>query len=204
MKTIRILSFTIVTFLFTTSCDWNPSHTVIGKGDVESMEVQVPEFDGVSVTGTCNVDIQIGATQHVELSAQPEVLDVMTYEVRNGILQIGLKNGYTVKNSKDISASIVIPELSYVAVTGAGDYELKGSVQGFLDINITGTGNVNAFDLEVEDCTIQISGAGNCEVNVNNSLDVFVSGVGNIFYKGNPTVSSDISGVGNLTDVNGK
>ena len=204
MKAIRFFSLTIIPLLFATSCDWNPSHTVVGQGDLESMEVEVPEFTGVSVTGTCDVELLIGATQHVELRAQSQVLDVMTYEVRNGILQIGFKNGYTVKNSKDISANIVVPELSYVAVTGAGDYKLRGTQQGFLDINITGTGNVNAFEMEVEDCAIQISGAGNCEVNVTNSLEIFVSGVGNIFYKGNPTISSDISGVGNVMDVNGK
>jgi len=204
MKTIRIFSLTIITLLFITSCDWYSPQTVVGSGDVESMEVLVPEFTGVSVTGTCNVDIQIGETQYVKLSAQPQVLDVMTYEVRNGILQIGYKPGVTVNSNKDISADIVIPEVSYVAVTGAGDFELSGSEQEILDIDITGTGNVNAFDMEVDECTIRISGAGNCEVNVGNSLDVYVSGVGNIFYKGNPTLSSDISGVGNVTDVNGK
>jgi hypothetical protein len=204
MKTIRIFSFAIIAALFITSCDWYSSHTVIGTGDPETMEISVPEFTGVSVTGACNVDVQIGAAQHVELSAQPQVLDVMTYEVRNGILQIGFKKGYNVRNSKEIAADIVIPELSYVAVTGAGDYKLQGTIQEFLDINITGTGNVNAFDLEVEECTIQISGSGNCEVHVNNMLDVYVSGAGNVFYKGNPTIASEISGVGNVTDVNGK
>ena len=202
MKTFKNISLTIVSIALITSCDWYEPHTVIGTGDVESMEVAVPEFTGVSVTGTCNVDLQIGETQHVELNAQSQVLDAMTYEVKNDILLIGFKPGYNVKNSKDIKATIVIPEVSFVAITGAADFELSGSRQEVLDIHITGTGNVNAFPLEVVNCTIQISGAGNCEVNVTNSLDVYVSGVGNIFYKGNPTLSSDISGVGHVTNAN--
>jgi hypothetical protein len=52
-----------------------------------------------------------------------------------------------------------------------------------------------------QDCTIRISGSGNCEVNVVNNLFVQVSGVGDIFYKGSPTLTSDISGVGNITAV---
>lgn len=202
MKNINILSTVIVFSLFITSCDWYSSHHVVGNGDVETMEATVPEFSGVSVTGTCDVEIQVGEAQFVEFSAQSEILDVMSFEVRHGILEIGFKKGVSVNTRKDISAKIVIPALSYVAITGASDFELTGLKQELLDVYITGTGNVNAFDLEVENCGIRISGAGNCEVNVSNSLDVNISGVGNIFYQGQPTVSSDISGVGHVTASN--
>jgi hypothetical protein len=155
----------------------------------------------VSVTGECNVDILIGESQHVELSAQPEILDVMTCEVRDKILQIGFKKGTNVNSTREISADIVLPKVSYTAITGAGQFRLEGSPQDYLHIYITGAGDVKAFDMEVDDCLIQITGTGNCEVNVRNSLEVQVSGVGNIFYKGSPTLTSDISGVGNVTAV---
>jgi len=181
MKTIKILSLSIIFVLFITSCDWHDTNHVIGSGEVESMEVSLPDFTGVSVTGTCDVDIQIGDLQSVELIAQPQILDVMTYEVKNHILHIGFKHGITIKRSKEISAEIVIPAVSYIAVTGAGNFKLDGSRQEFLDIYITGTGDVNAFDMEVDDCMVSISGAGMCELN--------------------PSLTSDISGVGNVTAV---
>lgn len=166
------------------------------------MEVNVPPFSGVSVTGHCNVDIQIGDTQQVEFRAQSQILDVLTFEVIHDILEIGFKPGYNVRNSKEISAHIVIPSLFYVAVTGAGDYHLEGARQDLLDIYISGSGNVEAFDMEVEDCMVMISGASQCELNVINSLEVQISGVGNIFYMGHPSLISDISGVGQVTAVN--
>ena len=201
MKPIKILSISIILVLFITSCDRYGTTTVIGSGDVETMEVSLADFTGVSVTGTCDVDIQIGDIQSVELSAQSQILDVMTYEVKDGILNIGFKRGTTVKESKEISAYIVVPAVSYIAVTGAGNFKLDGAKQEFLDIYITGTGNVNAFNLEVDDCMVKISGAGMCELNVIESLDVQISGVGNIFYTGHPNLTSDISGVGNVTAV---
>lgn len=201
MKTIKLLILILSTGLLATSCDWHRTSNVIGSGEVESMEVTVPEFTGVSVIGECNVDILTGETQRLELSAQAEILDVMTYEVHNKILQIGFKKGYNVNSTREISADIIIPEVSYLAVTGAGDFHLEGAKQEYLHIYITGAGNVSAFDMEVDDCLIQITGTGNCMVNVNKSLDVQVSGVGNVFYKGSPTISSDISGVGNVTAV---
>lgn len=199
MKPRNILTVILISVLLLPSCDWHSNRTVNGTGDVESMEVKVSEFTGISVTGECNVDVLIGDTRSVELSAQPEVLDVMTYQVKDKILQIGFQSGTQVNTNKEISADIVVPKMSYVAITGAGSFHLEGDKQDYLHIYITGAGDVKAFDMEVDDCLIQITGTGNCEVHVNNSLEVQVSGVGNIVYKGSPSLSSDISGVGNVT-----
>ena len=201
MHKISIVSLILGTALFLTSCDWYGRQTVVGTGDLESMEVKLTAFEGVSVTGTCDVNILIGETQSLEFRAQQEILEVLSYEVRDHILHIGFKADYTVNTSKDIIANIVIPELSLVSVTGAGDFELEGAKQELLDIHITGAGDVSAFDMEVKDCTIRISGAGNCEVNVSDNLDVIISGVGNVFYMGQPALTSDISGVGNVSPV---
>jgi hypothetical protein len=187
--------------LLISSCEKTPNTTVIGSGNLVSKEVVVPAFDGVSITGTCNVEIVIGEPQQVELTAQQQVLDVMTYEVKNRILELGFKPGVTVNTDKEISASIVIPEVSYAAVTGAGNFTLSGDPQEKLDIYITGTGNVYAFDMVVADCFVNISGVATCELNLSSSLDVQISGVGHIFYRGDPQVTSQISGVGELTHV---
>jgi hypothetical protein len=162
------------------------------------MEVNLSAFEGVNVTGSCNVDIQIGEPQSVEFYAQSEVLDVMTYEVNDGILEIGFKHGYSVNTDEEVKAEITIPSVRFIGITGACDYELSGALQEVLDINITGVGNVDAYDMPVNQCNIRISGTGNCQVHVNDHLDVVVSGVGNIWYRGNPTVDTEISGVGNV------
>lgn len=201
MKTTKSLIGILLLIMGVSSCNNYTKSDVIGSGDVVSMEVEAGEFTGVSVTGECHVNILIGEAEPVKLSAQQEVLDVMTYEVKNKILQIGFKQGVDVKTDKEIRADIVIPVASYVAVTGAGDFQLEGSGQERLDIYITGAGNVSAFDMEVKECQIRVSGTANCEVNVVESLYVQVSGVGNVFYKGSPRLTSEISGVGNVTKV---
>ncbi len=202
MKTNKTVWITVVALLYMTSCDLYMSHTVIGTGDLETMEVTVSDFNGVSVTGTCDVDIHVGEAQSLEVTAQSQILDIMTFEVVDEVLHIGFKNRYRIGRSKEISADIAIPSLSYVSVTGAGDFTLSGSSQEYLGIYITGTGDVHAYDLEVEECKVDISGAGRCELNVVNILDVQISGVGNILYQGNPSLISEISGVGNVTQVN--
>jgi len=198
MKKFKYMALVLLAGIVLTGCDSHGNNTVIGTGDVESMEVELPAFEGVNVTGTCNVDIQIGDPQSVEFYAQSEVLDVLTYRVSDGILQIGFEPDYTVKTSEEIRAEITIPSVYFAGITGAADFELSGAQQEVLDIYITGTGNVEAYDMVVNDCSIQISGAGNCQVHVINSLDVVISGVGNIWYRGTPSLTTDVSGVGNI------
>jgi len=199
MKNLKNIAFALLTGFVLAGCDSIGNPIINGTGDVESMEVELPAFEGVNVTGTCNVEIQIGEPQSVEFYAQSEVLDVMSYEVSDGILQIGFKPDYTVNTSEEIRAEITIPSVYFAGITGAADFELSGAKQDVLDIYITGTGNVDAFDMVVDDCNIQISGAGNCEVHVIENLDIVISGVGNIRYRGNPTVTTDVSGVGDIS-----
>jgi len=196
MKKILILS--LFAGLLMTSCDWHSNHYIAGHGDVVDMEVSVPPFTGISVSGQCDVQVEVADTQFVELSAQSQILDVLTYEVRGGVLNIGVRDGYSINTDKGISASIIMREVDFISITGAGSYVLEGSRQSRLDIVITGSGNVDALDLPVEDCSIEISGAGDCQVNVIESLDVSISGVGNVYYSGAPELTTDVSGVGNI------
>lgn len=199
MKTSAfVTAFLFIAIIFT-SCDWNVSRTVIGYGDIESEMIEASDFSGVSVTGTCEVDITIGDSWSVEFHAQPQILEVMTANVRSGILKIGFDPDYNVKTSAEISATIIVPALDFVSITGAGNFNISGEKQSRLDIDITGAGDIDAFDMEVDDCNININGTGNCNVKVNNMLDVHISGVGNVFYMGQPELTTDISGVGNVT-----
>jgi len=199
MKKIKYIGMALIAGILMTACDWHGSQTIIGTGEMESILVELPPVEGVSVNGSCKVDIKTGEAQAIEFFAQSEILDVLRYEVIDNILHIGFKPNYSVSSSKGITAHIVIPSVSFISITGKGDFELSGEQQELLDIHITGTGSVDAFDLEVEKCNIRISGMGDCEVNVIHSLEVFISGVGNVRYLGDPTLQSNVSGVGNVS-----
>jgi hypothetical protein len=198
MKNSILMLIVLLTGFVLISCEEAGNKTIVGSGPVESMDVEVPSFEGVNVTGTCNVDIQIGEPQSVEFYAQSEVLDVLTYEVDDDILEIGFKRGYSINSSEEIRAEITLTGLQFAGVTGTCDYELSGAQQERLDIYISGVGNVDAYDMPVNTCNIKITGTSNCYVHVNELLDVVISGVGNIWYRGEPSVNTDISGVGNI------
>ena len=86
-------------------------------------------------------------------------------------------------------------------ITGSGNIKLEG-LGDELDIRITGSGDVAAFNLDVVRARVEITGSGNAEVSVEDELDVKISGSGDVRYKGNPSLDVNISGSGRVVDAN--
>jgi len=86
-------------------------------------------------------------------------------------------------------------------VSGLGEFKLSGFAEKH-SIDMSGSGEVKAFDLVSNDCNIKIDGLGACEITVQNSLDVEMQGSGKVCYKGQPTITIDNLGIGEIKDCN--
>jgi hypothetical protein len=85
-----------------------------------------------------------------------------------------------------------------VEISGSGKIEASGSAQS-IKASISGSGRVNASNLEVDKCTVRISGSGDVEIHVKSELDANISGSGTVSYKGNPShVNGHSSGSGKV------
>ncbi|MFV0399902.1 MAG: head GIN domain-containing protein [Oscillospiraceae bacterium] len=82
-------------------------------------------------------------------------------------------------------------------ISGAGAVTLNGRA-ATAEILITGAGSCQAFGLETQDATVDITGAGTGEITAENTLDASITGAGSLEYKGNPTLTKDIVGVGSV------
>jgi len=91
-----------------------------------------------------------------------------------------------------------------IDVLGSGDIDCDGTFDSLseLDIKVAGSGNFDGFKAETENCYIEVSGSGNCNVAVLDKLDVEITGSGNIYYRGTPAVYTNITGSGDLVHVN--
>ena len=203
MKTSLYLLIIAVFFLITTACDnGNKQVQVVGSGPVVNKSLDLSAFTKIENTGVANFYITIGSPQSVVLSAQQNIMDVMTYEVREQTLIVGVKENVSIGNHEEIRFDITIPSIGKIELIGVGDFELSGDEQDELVIILMGVGTVKAFDMEVGTCIITSTGVGNCEVYVLDELTVTISGVGNVYYKGNPTINSTITGLGQLINAN--
>lgn len=103
------------------------------------------------------------------------------------------------------SGNITIRNLSVantldVSLIGSGNIWLGGRSE-YANINLSGSGVINAESMRVNSCSINHSGSGNIHTYVYDTLDVILSGSGFVYYYGNPdTVNTSITGSGQVID----
>jgi hypothetical protein len=185
-----------------TDGDLNNSTKVIGSGPVVSQTLDLKSFQRIENMAVANVYVTLGSPQSVILKAQQNIIDVLTYEVINNTLKIGVKDNISIENTVEIRFDIVINEISDIGLLGVGSFELSGVYQDELSISLIGVGHVDAYDLEVSSCTIISSGVGDCKVRVRDELNITITGVGSVYYKGNPLITQTITGIGTLVNDN--
>ena len=69
-------------------------------------------------------------------------------------------------------------------VSGSGTLTLRGYATS-IDAQVSGTGGLNAFNCVLETAKAKVSGSGECQLNVTNTLDALVLGSGKVKHKGN-------------------
>jgi hypothetical protein len=84
-----------------------------------------------------------------------------------------------------------------VRLSGAGSIELSGEVEE-QEVQLTGAGRIEAERLATKRARIRLSGAGECRLQVADTLEATLSGAGSVLYRGSPRVESRIRGVGRL------
>lgn len=205
MKSLYLL-LTFVLILSFTMCDsddnQNPNNKITGTGPIVTKTLSLQPFNKIENTGVANFYISLGDPQSVLLKAQQNIIDVMTYEVINGILYIGIVENTSIESAEEIRFEITINEINDIKLVGVGDFELSGDFQDELSISLTGVGSFEAYDLEVGTCTIVLTGVGDCKVNVRDELNVTLTGVGTVYYKGNPNITQSVAGMGSLINDN--
>lgn len=144
-------------------------------------------------------DIKLNPTMKVYVS----VKDVNTLQVNgsgkivseNSIASDDLKVSLTGSGSMDID--IKGKKIS-TEVAGSGTITLKGYATSN-DILMSGSGNLNAFNCELEYANVKIGGSGSADITVSENLEAYVMGSGNLKHKGNTKkVTKKIYGSGSV------
>ena len=89
----------------------------------------------------------------------------------------------------------------FTTISGAGQVTLHGTADE-QTVNLSGAGQLRAFDLTTQDADVTISGAGDASIRANKRLNAHISGGSKVRYKGQPQITSQVSGAGKLIDAN--
>jgi hypothetical protein len=191
--------------------------TTGGSGQLATTQREVSGFTKVELSGQGDLTIEQTGTESLTISAEENLLPLLTSDVSGDTLVLGTKPNTTIVPSQPITYSVTVKDLNGLAVSGSGtisapklattDLATKISGSGTITVNgaandqnleISGSGRYQAEGLTSKTVKARISGSGNATVMATDVLDVAISGSGSLTYSGNPEVKQEISGSGKL------
>jgi hypothetical protein len=209
---LRIALALMIILLSVTACSITK-----GSGQVTTETRQVAGFTKVELSGTGELTIQKTGTESLTISAEDNMLPLLTSEVSGDTLVLGTKPNAEIVPSKPITYSLTVKDLTGLSVSGSGSVrasdlatnslstKISGSgtitpsgTVGAQDLDISGSGGYRAEQLTSKSVKARISGSGNASVLVSDTLDVTISGSGTLTYSGDPKVTQEISGSGKV------
>jgi hypothetical protein len=209
----RMLVIFVSCFFMLVSCNW---HRIHGNGSIRSDDRNAATFDGISIDGGYEVQINCQEKQSVKIETDENLLSHIKTEVKNNVLHIETEGNLS--PTKGIKVRISIPDISEFTVNGSAEGNInkisnqkldlvvhgssKLNMEGKsnnLNISIHGSSKIDATTLVSENSKIEINGSGNIHVNATNSIDVHINGSGTVKYKGEPKdVKQQINGSGKI------
>ena len=189
---------------------------VVGSGSNETETRDVEDFDRVEVGGGIALEITVGEATSFEITAQPNLLPILSSDVSGGTLRVRGTDSYTA--TETVTVRVSSPELrgldlsggSRGSVTGVDaeslDIELTGGSQltasGFaddLELTVSGGSRASLSDLEVATASVELSGAGRAELTASERVNGEASGGSSLQVAGSATVEVEASGGSSVT-----
>jgi hypothetical protein len=87
-----------------------------------------------------------------------------------------------------------------VQINGAGEAYFMG-IANELILQVNGAGEFNGLEMKSIKADVQINGAGECDLSVENLLIASINGVGELNYLGDPELQSSVKGAGSITQI---
>jgi len=150
-----------------------------GKGSVTKQLLKLDAFHGVASSGSLDIRFYKGNEQRVEVEGQPNLIELIPVEVKDGIWHLERTACYS--TSERFVVHITSPRIDHVAMHGSGEAKCKDTFtvdQATLQLH--GSGGIDmSFDADRIQATVQGSGdlrvQGRCR-----TLEAQVQGSGDI------------------------
>ncbi|HEU5439598.1 MAG TPA: head GIN domain-containing protein [Ktedonobacterales bacterium] len=193
-------------------------NVTVGSGNVKTETRQVSGFNALEFSGFGEMTIQQTGTESLSVTAEDNILPLITTTVSGQTLRIGGPSGQIIRPTRSVTYALTVKDLKALTLSGAGNITVSGiqtdalrvvlsgagklTVSGTAprqEVTLSGTGAYEAGDLTSNTASVTVSGAGRARVNVRDTLDATVSGVGSIVYLGDPAVTQHVTGAGSVT-----
>ena len=199
-----------------------------GSGQTVTETRELETFSGIELKSSANIYVTQGDKQEVRVEAEDNLIGKITTVIKNNSLVVDADDN--IRFTKPVTIYLTVKDLCLVELTGSGNIvtrsqfqcefmnlklsgsgdirvmvdskSLKANLSGSGNIRISGSGNIDARELNSFRSAVAISGSGTSTVDVKNDLNVTITGSGNVFYVEEPgKISSKIIGSGEISKL---
>lgn len=166
----------------------------------------VGNFTSIRVLGSPDVEYRqsSGSKTTVSIYGSDNLVDLLEVSAVNGVLQVNIKKGVKIlsgeRRLKVIASS---PSLKEVDIKGSADVYLKGTIKGNdLNLNIAGSGDIEAENLQYANIFALVKGSGDIDLKNVKATTVMseVNGSGDINMKGSAQKATlTVNGSGDIS-----
>lgn len=150
-----------------------------GSGRVgEEVRTTAP-FSALTLTGPVDVQLKAGAAPRVTVRADDNLLPVITTEVVDRRLVVGIKPQTWARTRNKMVVVVEFTELTGILVRGSGDVDADRIQAALFEIVLRGSGDVKIERLEADALALSITGSGDVTVGGSSralGVDLFGSG----------------------------
>jgi hypothetical protein len=207
----------VVLLLFLAGCSSGLLGTTTGSGNLRTENRTVSGFTAVQLSGIGDVQVQQGGSDSLAVSAEDNLLPLLTSDVVDNVLRLGVKDGTRIDNRQLITFQVTVRQLTGLDVAGSGSQKATNVKTSSLQVRVTGSGSVTAAGTaDSQDVTmsgsgvyngsglttmttkVSSTGSGSADVAVRDRLEVSITGSGTVSYSGSPQVTQSVTGSGSL------
>lgn len=192
---------------------------VIGSGKSITEERAIEGVDSVVLAFVGDLRITQGDEEKLVITADDNVMPLITTEVNDGVLTIGSKSTLGLQATTELRYDLTVRDLRSVRLAGAGNLGMDGFQTDDLALAITGAGSMSVQNLDVNNLDVALNGLGSLEVSgeadrqevgltgsgdysagdlQSGVADVTLSGLGSITIWATEKLDATISGAGNI------
>ena len=200
--------------LLVSACGVVPS-TGTGTRQTESREM--PTFSQIEVSAGIGVTVTIGPAAPIQVTAQADVLPLVTTTVSGDVLQIALSRAVL---TDAIDVVVVTPTLDGISLSGGSHLDVGPLQVGALGVTLSGgsrvgalaPGTVGSLDLEAsggsradlaaltaEVANVEASGGSTVAITATDAVNGSASGGSHVSVKGEATVDVEATGGASVT-----
>ncbi|WP_430405284.1 head GIN domain-containing protein [Fluviicola sp.] len=164
MKNLKwMIPVVLVLTVSITSCKKHLFNSIKGKGATVTETRNLSGFDKISLSINADITYTQDSVYFVEISAQQNVLDVITTEIEGGELKIDSRKW--IRKHNGIKIIIHSPDLRKIDLDGSGNFDSTGMLTTTgLELEISGSGNIRITGLTAGNLDADISGSGNISI----------------------------------------